>query len=85
MVQCALAAAKKKGSYLQAEFHRITEPGAPNKAIMAVVASIRHLRHVTEGTMYRDLGPNHFGATPPTSGKRAWSSACQSSVTPWIR
>jgi hypothetical protein len=50
VVQCALAAAKKKGSYLQAQFYRIKARRGPNqfyrikarrgpkKAIMAVVA-----------------------------------------------
>jgi hypothetical protein len=35
-----LAAAKKKGNYLQAQFHRLKAQRGPKKAIMAVVASI---------------------------------------------
>ena len=40
LAQCGLAAAKKKRSYLQAQFHRIKARRGPKKAIMAVVASI---------------------------------------------
>src|SRR5260370_42176712 len=40
LVQCALAAAKKKNSYLQAQFQRIKARRGPKKAIMAVLASI---------------------------------------------
>jgi transposase len=62
MVQCALAASKKKGSYLQAQFHRIKARRGPKKAIMAVVASIlTAIYHMLkDGTMYQDLGSDHF-------------------------
>jgi transposase len=40
LVQCALAAEKKKGSYLQAQFYRLKARRGPKKAIMAVAASI---------------------------------------------
>jgi transposase len=47
---------------------------------MAVVASmltaIYHM--LKDGTMYHDLGCDHFSATPPTSKKSVWLSACQS-------
>jgi transposase len=36
LVQCALAAARKKGSYLQAQFYRLKAKRGPKKAIMAV-------------------------------------------------
>jgi transposase len=62
LVQCAWAAARKKGSYLQAQFYRIKARRGPKKAIMAVVASmltaIYHM--LKEGTTYQDLGSNHF-------------------------
>ena len=60
--QCALAAAKKKGSYLQAQFHRPKARRGPKKAIMAVVASIlTAIYHMLkDGTMYKDLRRNHF-------------------------
>jgi hypothetical protein len=62
LVQCALAAAKKKGSYLQAQFQRIKARRGPKKAIMAVVASIlTAIYHMLkDGTMYHDLGCDHF-------------------------
>ena len=62
LVQCAWAAARKKDSYLQAQFHRIKARRGPKKAIMAVAASIlTAIYHMLkDGTMYQDLGPNHF-------------------------
>jgi len=62
LVQCAWAAARTKGSYLQAQFQRIRSRRGAKKAIVAVAASIltaiyHMLKH---GTMYQDLGPNHF-------------------------
>jgi transposase len=62
LVQCAFAAVKKKGSYLQAQFHRIRARRGPKKAIMAVVASIlTSIYHMLkDGTMYHDLGCDHF-------------------------
>ena len=62
LVQCAWAAVKKKGSYLQVQFHRIKARRGPKKAIMAVVASIlTAIYHMLkDGTMYKDLGREHF-------------------------
>jgi len=62
LVQCGLAATKKKGSYLQAQFHRIKARRGPKKAIMAVVASIlTAIYHMLkDGTTYRDPGCDHF-------------------------
>ena len=62
LVQCAFAAVKKKGSYLQAQFHRIRGRRGPKKAIMAIVASIlTAIYHMLkDGTMYQDLGGDHF-------------------------
>ena len=62
LVQCAWAAVKKKGSYLQVQFHRIKARRGPKKAIMAVVASIlTAIYHMLkDGTMYKDLGRDHF-------------------------
>jgi len=62
LVQCAWAAVRKKGSYLQAQFLRLKTRRGPKKAIMAVAASIltaiyHMLKH---GTLYQDLGSNHF-------------------------
>lgn len=62
LVQCAWAAVRKKDSYLQAQFHRIKARRGPKKAIMAVAASIlTAIYHMLkDGTVYRDLGSNHF-------------------------
>jgi transposase len=62
LVQCAWAAVKKKDSYLQAQFYRIKARRGPKKAIMAVAASIlTAIYHMLkDGTMYKDLGRNHF-------------------------
>ena len=62
LVQCAWAAARTKGSYLQTQFQRIRSRRGAKKAIVAVAASIltaiyHMLKH---GTMYQDLGPDHF-------------------------
>ena len=62
LVQCAWAAVRKKGSYLQAQFLRLKARRGPKKAIMAVAASIlTAIYHMLkDGTLYRDLGSNHF-------------------------
>ena len=62
LVQCSWAAIKKKNSYLQAQYYRIKARRGPNKAIMAVAASIlTAIYHMLkDGTMYKDLGCNHF-------------------------
>jgi transposase len=62
LVQCAWAAVKKKDSYLHAQFHRVAARRGKKKAILAVAASmltaIYHM--LKDGTMYQDLGRNHF-------------------------
>jgi transposase len=62
LVQCAWAATRTKDSYLNAQFHRIKARRGPKKAIVAVAASIlTTIYHMLkDGTMYQDLGPNHF-------------------------
>ena len=64
LVQCAWAAVRKKDSYLHTQFHRIKARRGPKKAIVAVAASIlTAIYHMLkDGTMYQDLGPNHFDA-----------------------
>src|SRR4029450_6849335 len=61
LVQCAWAAARKKASYLQAQFHRLRARRGPKKAICAVAASILtavwHM--LRDGAYYQDLGPDH--------------------------
>jgi transposase len=62
LVQCAWAASRKKGSYLQAQFQRLRHRRGPKKAICAVAASIlTAVYHVLrDGTFYRDLGGAYF-------------------------
>jgi len=60
--QCAWAAARKKASYLQAQFHRLRSRRGAKKAIGAVAASILTAVYhmLTDSTLYHDLGPDHF-------------------------
>jgi len=62
LIQCAWAAKNKKGSYLQAQFHRLRSRRGPQKAICAVAASIlTAVYHMLKnGTPYQDLGSDHF-------------------------
>ena len=62
LVQCAWAAIRKKGSYLQAQYLRLKSRRGPQKAICAVAASIlTAIYHMLkDGTLYQDLGPDHF-------------------------
>ena len=61
-MQCAAAAARKKASYLQAQFHRLRARRGAKKALGALVASIlTSVYHMLiSGELYRDLGPHHF-------------------------
>jgi transposase len=62
LVQYAWAGARTKGSYLQAQFRRLSHRLGPKKAICAVAASILTAVYhmLKDGTFYRDLGANHF-------------------------
>jgi transposase len=62
LVQCAWAATRTKGSYLQAQFYRLRARRGAKKAILAVAASIlTAIYHMLkDGTFYQDLGPDHF-------------------------
>src|SRR5215208_2874946 len=62
LVQCAWAAARKRGGYLQAQFQRLRARRGPKKAICAVAASILTAAYhmLRDGTFYQDLGPDHF-------------------------
>ena len=85
LVQCAWAAIKKKDSYLQAQFYRIKARRGPKKAIMAVAASIlTAIYHMLkDGTMYKDLGRNHFDRRSTDQQKNAWSNAWPTLATLW--
>jgi transposase len=62
LVQCAAAAARKKHSYLQAQFHRLRARHGVKKAHGALAASILTAAYhmLISGELYRDLGPAHF-------------------------
>ena len=62
LIQCAWAAARKKASYLQAQYHRLRARRGAKKAIGAVAASILTAAYhmLKNGTLYEDLGPDHF-------------------------
>jgi transposase len=62
LIQCAWAATRKKRSYLQAQYLRIRSRRGPKKAIGAVAASILTSAYhmLKNGTLYQDLGANHF-------------------------
>jgi transposase len=62
LVQCAWTARNKKGSYLQAQFRRLSAKHGKKKAVCAVAASIlTAIYHMLkDGTEYQDLGPDHF-------------------------
>lgn len=62
LVQAAWAAVRTKGSYLQAQFHRLRARRGAKKAIIAVAASMLtaawHM--LRDGTEWHDLGAAHF-------------------------
>jgi transposase len=63
LVQSAWAAARKKGSYLKALFHRIRSRRGPKKAAVAVAASMLTAAYhmLKNGVDYEDLSENYFG------------------------
>lgn len=68
-MQCAWAAKRKKASYLQAQFLRLRSRRGPQKAICAVAASILTAAYhmLKDGTVYQDLGPDHFNPRSKTT------------------
>ena len=84
LVQCAWAAARKKGSYLQAQFHPPPRPARrQRRRIVAVAASILTAAYhmLKNGTLYQDLGPNHFDQRAK-GNTRASSTVCKTLVSP---
>jgi len=78
LVQCAAAAARKKASYLQAQFHRLRARRGARKAIGALAASILTIAYhmLISGELYHDLGPDHFDAGPKLRKPDASSCVC---------
>lgn len=62
LVTAAWAAARKKDSYLRAQFLRLKSRRGAKKAILAVAASMLTASYymLRDGVEYRDLGPTHF-------------------------
>jgi transposase len=67
LVQCAWAASRKRDGYPRAQFQRLRQRRGPQKAVCAVAASllaaIWHM--LRDGTVYQDLGANHFHKRSP--------------------
>lgn len=68
LVQVAWAAARKKDSYLRAQFLRLKSRRGPMKAIMAVAASMLTAAYhiLRQGVPYRELGHGYFDALDRT-------------------
>jgi transposase len=62
LVQAAHAAARKKGTYLAAQYRRIAARRGKSRAAVAVGHSILVIAYhlLQRGTDYEDLGPNYF-------------------------
>lgn len=62
LVQCAWAATRAKGTYLQAQCRRLKGRRGAMKAIVAVAASILTAAYymLRDGVLYRDLGADHL-------------------------
>lgn len=62
LVQCAWAAARTKGTYLHAQYHRLKSRRGAKKAAVAVAASILTATYhmLRNDVPYRDLGVDHF-------------------------
>jgi transposase len=65
LLQSAWAAARVKGTYLQAQFQRLKARRGPKKAIVAVAASILTAAYamLSRGVDYVDLTAEHFNHT----------------------
>lgn len=68
LLQCAWAATRVKGSYLQAQYFRLRSRRGAKKAIGAVAASMLTAAYhmLKHGTLYQDLGAGHFDARAKT-------------------
>jgi transposase len=62
LVQCAWAATRTKGTYLQAQYHRVKSRRGAKRAVVAVAASILTAAYhiIQDGVVYRDLGRDYF-------------------------
>ena len=69
---CAWAAARTKGSYFHAPFHRIKARRGAKKAIGAAAASLLRAIHprLKDGTLHQDLGADPFDKRHKTASTR---------------
>ena len=83
LIQCAWAAVRKRGSYYQAQFSRLRHRRGPKKAICAVAASmltaIYHM--LRDGTVYQDLGADHFRRSPEVQAQKLASQIARLGFT----
>jgi len=72
MVQAAWAAARAKTGYPRAQFLRLRSRRGPNKAVVAVAASMLTAAYyiIRDNVDYRDLGADHFDRTDRTRTAR---------------
>jgi transposase len=72
LVQAARAAANKKESYPRAQYLRLKARRGPNKAVLAVAATLLTAAYhmLKYGVEYRDLGPNHFDRDKEVQARR---------------
>ena len=62
LCEAAWAASKSKGTYLQAQFRRLSTLRGPKRALIAVASSILTAGYymLQRGTTYQELGPDYF-------------------------
>jgi transposase len=76
---CGWAASRKKDSYYKAQFNRLRGRHGAKKAICAVAASmltaIYHM--LKDGTMYQDLGCDHFKRQSTDQQKKRLVKRCR--------
>ena len=79
LIQCAWAEVRKKGSYLQAQFYRLRARRGAKKAIGAVAAAILTASYhmLANGTLYQDLGADHFDRRTKTAHTKRLVSRLQ--------
>lgn len=69
LVEAARAAARTKGTYLCAQYHRIAARRGSKRAAVAVAHTILIIAYhiLKHGTAYRELGPNYFDEIDKTA------------------
>ena len=82
LVQCAWAAVRKKGSYFRRSSSGCERRRGAKKAICAVAASIlTAIYHMLQdGTLYQDLGADHFDRRAKTARQSVSSPNCKTRI-----